>query len=672
MGTEWWSDRRRVAGVEAPVAGAERSYLSPLLILLITSFLLLPLRADPVGAEPVHPPRLTGSSRSSSVLALTPDGGILLVVNPDSNSLTFVSASSHTPLVELPVGVDPRSVAVSIDGLAAYVANQGSDTLSVVDLTSRQVSRDIPVGDRPVAVAVSPDGRLIAVAELGDDRVRLLNTEDGATVRLVSVPDRPCGLAFTPDGRRVLAAHLLSGEVSVLLVQAFKLYLPLVMRTSRAGDFGLTLADLDVWTDDRIGGQIPTWPNVGPAPGVYVNESGTRAYLPQTMANGLRLNTGFDTTVFPKVSVLNLETWSHQVSEHISLPETDRPVGLPWEVALSAGGTELWVVNAGSNDVSVIDISDPDRPTRRAHILVGHNPRGIAVSPDGTTAYVNNVLGGTVSVIDTETYSVTAVIPVTDIPLPPALLHGKRLYHSSARSDLAQASWISCNTCHVEGEHDGRTWLLQYTGDVPPGARAVITRNTTSLLGMIETYPLRWSGEWDESADSEFSVRFEQFGTGLIEGAMYPTDDRKRPNQGRSYDLDCLALFIDGLAVPRRAHALTPAERRGQAIFESPQTECSVCHPGPLYTDLKPHDVGTARARGEWFGPAIDTPTLRFLYDSAPYLHDGSAATLYDVLTAANANDEHGVTSHLSHDDLEDLVAFMQVLPYGAANEEVE
>ena len=104
---------------------------------------------------------------------------------------------------------------------------------------------------------------------------------------------------------------------------------------------------------------------------------------------------------------------------------------------------------------------------------------------------------------------------------------------------MAQARWISCNTCHIEGEHDGRTWQLQYlAGPAPAGA--TVPRNTTSLLGMIETYPLRWSAEWDESADSEFSIRFEQFGAGLIAGAMHPTDGP--PNQGRSYDLDCLAL----------------------------------------------------------------------------------------------------------------------------------
>lgn len=581
-----------------------------------------------------NPEPVTGADSSSRSIAITPDGAIVVVVNSDSHSITFVDSVTQTALVELPVGVDPRAVAVSPDGRLAYVANQGSDSVSIVDLKARRVRADVAVGRRPVGLAVSPDGRLIAVAELGEDSVRLIRSSDLATSATISVADRPGGLAFTPDGRRLLVAHLLRGDVTVVSM------------------------------DDLSSMVISTWANVAPAPAVIVNAAGTRAYLAQTMAHGLGFNTQFDNTVFAKVSVLDLGTMTHRTSEHISLPEKDRPVGLPWAVALTKDDSELWVVNAASNDVSVLDVSDPSRVSRVAHVAVGDNPRGIALTPDGRTAFVNNTLAGTVSVIDTATYAVTNTVTLTDIPLPPILLRGKRLFHSSARSDLARARWIACNTCHVEGEHDGRTWQLQFIGSIPPGAEPVIRRNTTSLLGMIETYPLRWSAEWDESADSEFSVRFEQFGTGLIpDGAMNPT--RGAPNQGRSEDLDALAAFIDSLAASPRVQRLTAAELRGKEIFESAATGCADCHPTPLYTDLKVHDVGTADATGEWFGPLIDTPTLRFLYDSAPYLHDGSAPTLFDVLTVKNPAGEHGGTSHLSEQDIQDLIAFLLALPHG-------
>ena len=595
---------------------------------------------------------------SSTSIAITPDGTTLVVANPDSNSVSLVDTLNNTLVQEIGVGVDPRGVAVAADGVTAYVVNQGSDSLSVIDIPTRTRLADLPTGDRPVSVVCTPDGRFVIVAEMGADAIRFMDAGGLATLSVVPVGDRPYGLAVTPDGRRLLVTHLLSGQVTVLKVQPFSSYLPLISHSLRTRTVSLATAS----PSDSQPLVLATWPNVAPAPAVAINAAGTRAYLPQTMANGLGLNQTFDTSVFPKVSVLGLDTNTHLTSEHISLPETDQPVGLPWAVALAKNDSQLWVVNAASNDVSVIDITSPTHPARAAHILVGDQPRGIVFSPDGGSAYVNNTLAGTVSVIDAQTYTVSQVIQTTILPLPPALLNGKKLFFSSARPDLAQARWISCNTCHIEGEADGRTWKVQYLGTVPPGEQPLITRNTTSLLGMVETYPLRWSAEWDESADSEFSVRFEQFGTGLILGDIHPT--LGTPNQGRSYDLDCLALYLDSLAVPPRTHDLTDAELRGKALFESPDTGCATCHPAPLYTDLQVHDVGTAGGPGEWFGPEIDTPTLRYLYDSAPYLHDGSAASLVEVLVGKNPADEHGVTSHLTSAELQDLIAYLLSLPY--------
>ena len=90
---------------------------------------------------------------------------------------------------------------------------------------------------------------------------------------------------------------------------------------------------------------------------------------------GLGYNTGFDTTVFPKVSVLNLETNTHQTAEHISLPETDRPVGLPSDSALAKNGAPScrWL-NSASNDISVIDVSNTDPPHARRQHPGGRKP----------------------------------------------------------------------------------------------------------------------------------------------------------------------------------------------------------------------------------------------------------------------------------------------------------
>jgi cytochrome c peroxidase len=99
------------------------------------------------------------------------------------------------------------------------------------------------------------------------------------------------------------------------------------------------------------------------------------------------------------------------------------------------------------------------------------------------------------------------------------------------------------------------------------------------------------------------------------------------------------------------------AARRGREIFFHPAVGCGRCHCGPRLTisgtDAKQaiFDVGT--------GKALDVPSLLHLWDTAPYLHDGRAATLHDVLTVHNEGDRHGTTSHLNARELDDLVTFM-------------
>jgi cytochrome c peroxidase len=66
----------------------------------------------------------------------------------------------------------------------------------------------------------------------------------------------------------------------------------------------------------------------------------------------------------------------------------------------------------------------------------------------------------------------------------------------------------------------------------------------------------------------------------------------------------------------------------------------------------------------ELMGSKYDTPTLLGLYRSAPYLHHGRAATLLDVLTTSNSQDQHGHTSQLTREQLSDLVEFLKSLPF--------
>jgi YVTN family beta-propeller protein len=595
--------------------------------------------------------------RSSSAIAITTNGATLLVVNPDSNSVTLVDTISRSAIAELPVGLDPRTVAVDEAGKRAYVANRGSASLTVVDLAARQVITTVAAGDRPYGILVDPGAGRLYVAEQGADHVTILDTASLQPISHIAVADRPSGLALTNDGRTLLVTHLLTSTITIVTVQPYQVFLPIILRSGTAGQDTVQCQTSNLQFPTS---SIPLWPDSNLLQSIVIAPDGRRAYVPHTRSNTTNTALTFDTTVFPLVSQIDLASRQHLIGQQFDLGTLDRPgVGLPFDAALTPDGRELWVVNAASNDLSVINLISR---TLAAHIEVGDNPRGVVLSPDGSAAYVNNTLAGTVSVVDTHAYTVTSVITVTNIPLPPLLLNGKRLFHSSNDPRVSLNQWISCNTCHFEGEHDGRTWSFGFAGK----------RNTTSLLGMIETYPLRWSGEWDESSDSEFANRKENFGSGLVVSmncSLSPPDCvNQPPNQGHSYDLDSLAAFIDSLPIPlspTHAHGqpLNAAEQRGQAIFHDPALGCVTCHPAPLYTDKQKHDVGTA-GPDEKIGPAYDTPSLRGLYDSAPFFHDGSAATLRDALTRSTPNHEHDVRSRLAEAQLQDLMTFLLALPF--------
>jgi YVTN family beta-propeller protein len=636
--------------------------------------------------------------RASSAIAITTDGSTLLAVNPDSNSLTLVDTASETVIDELAVGTDPRTIAVDDAGQRAYVANRGSESISVVDLSARSVISEVVVGHRPYGVVVSPDGAWVYAAVQGLDQIVVLDATTLQVSTTYSVTDRPSGLAISDDGRTLYVTHLLENTITVLTVQPFRIYLPAISRTlsptrpSSRPPSGMpaphsvyrpsqhhspstsppSTVSLTVYrpphahspSSPSLSTSIPLWTDSNLLQSIVLSPDDSRAYVPHTRSNTVNKALGFDSTVFPIISLIDTAARQHLIGQQFDIGFIDVPgVGLPFDAAVTPSGDELWILNAASNDISVMDL---DSRSLAAHIEVSHNPRGIVLSPDGTSAYVNNTLAGTVSVVDVASYGVTGVITVTDIPLPPTLLNGKRLFHSSDDPRMALAQWVACNSCHFEGEHDGRTWFFGFAGP----------RNTTGLLGMVETYPLRWSAEWDESADSEYVVRRENFGSGLIPGSfsnvncdIFPPDCVNHPpNQGRSYDLDCLAAFMDSLEVPLSpAHAhgepLSAAEQRGQALFNDPELGCATCHPAPLYTDLLTHNVGTATS-SEKIGPAYDTPTLRSLYDSAPYFHDGSAVTLYDTLTRPSPGSEHDVSGLLTESEIDDLIAFLMALPF--------
>ena len=105
---------------------------------------------------------------------------------------------------------------------------------------------------------------------------------------------------------------------------------------------------------------------------------------------------------------------------------------------------------------------------------------------------------------------------------------------------------------------------------------------------------------------------------------------------------------------------LSPAARRGEALFRSAKAACNNCHGGPEFTDGKIHVVGLEEPDDAYKG--YNPPSLMGVYDKDPYLHDGRSKTLRDALKGPHSPEEVTGLGEFSDDELDDLIAYIKSL----------
>jgi cytochrome c peroxidase len=138
---------------------------------------------------------------------------------------------------------------------------------------------------------------------------------------------------------------------------------------------------------------------------------------------------------------------------------------------------------------------------------------------------------------------------------------------------------------------------------------------------------------------------------------------------------------VDRVLVLGDSGALSPAARRGFALFQG-KGACVICHEPPHFTEERFHNTGVAwngsayrdsgrysvTRRSEDLG-AFKTPTLRNVARTAPFMHDGSIATLEEVVAfydrGGNPNPQLDPALRplrLTAGERDDLVAFLGAL----------
>jgi len=565
---------------------------------------------------------------------------------------------------------------ISSDGALLAAANRDNGSVSIVDLEAGKTLREIAVGKKPEGVSFLGKTHLLAATVYGDDKIVLLDADRGMITHTVAVFDEPYGVVAARDGSRAFATLEYPGQV--VEIDTSK---GIVSRTFEAGAFprGLALsADesrlfvTEYYTGSVLaidlgsGTIVDRWQGTSSenlARQLAVHPTRPKAYVPHIRSR-VTINRG-EGSVVPFVSVLDLDAREGRRRKPLPMDSfvSVFVVANPWEVALSPDGSQLCAVFAGTNDMYVCSIVDDDyrELAFRKVVNLGNNPRAVRFAPDGRTFYVYNTLDFDVAAYDASTLKKERTIRVCENPLGDEILRGKILFYS-ALEPMVGRRWISCASCHPDGDGDARTWQN------PEGLR-----NTTALHGMAWTHPIHWSADRDEVQDFEHTIRSPLMqGRGLIKGSVHPA--LKEANKGRSADLDALAAYSNSHKFPLSPHGkegLSESARRGREIFFAKETNCAECHSGPFYTDSTPsrpfklHDVETgADDPSETMGPQYDTPTLLGLYRTAPYLHHGKARTLHEVLLDCNRQDRHGSTSHLKKEQIDDLVEFLKSLPY--------
>lgn len=593
-----------------------------------------------------------------SPVAVSPADGSIWVVNPDAGSISAVDGQSLTKRVEIAVGGEPWSLAFAPDGGTLYVVDRAGGVLDVVDVQGLRVAATIAVGPEPAAVAVSGDGERVFVTVSAANTVAVIDAARRLVIAQVAVAPRPYGLA-TRDNQ-IYVTHL------------FALPRPGHAEMTDDGREGrITVLDTQsITASDAITRAIPLGPDAHGFPNllsaVALNEQW--AWVP-AVRDAPALPTGLTTTVFSAVSVINRGKSREESAARLDLNDADifgSTVNNPVAALPSPDGKTLYVVLAGSNLVEIIDISTPHAPRLVKFLPGGQNPRGMALSADGHWGYVMSYLSRSLTVLDLFQQRWLAEVTVTPETLDPALLRGKILFNNASDPRLSRQSWISCASCHPDGGSDTVTWAF------PDGPR-----QTPALWNSGKTLPWHWSAALDEPQDVEETIQVIQQGLGLAHGIDPPL--LGAPNAGRSADLDALARFVtEGVRAPHLRQPQGEVEvklvARGRELFGS--AGCAGCHGGGVWTSSKLpgragsldadgdgmvdgvlRDVGTLNALDGRGASGFDVPSLLGVGLTAPYLHDGSMATLEAVLRSGHPEPGKGVV--LGDGEVEALVAFL-------------
>lgn len=601
--------------------------------------------------DPRTEPALEKLQSSSITCTIVADGA------SHRRTLNFVRPHAH-----------PRKVdAAPAVGLAATVSEETDELIIIRRDGSFQ---RIAVGDGPTDCCFVEEGQRIVVAHRFTPELWTINGNDGSVQSHTANMPGQTRLAVSPDGKRLAVANQgAQPGLRFLSLPEMKQthWLPLAFAPDllEFADSAEQPAVLNLVVTDRRGRAIhriansdegwklqPTpLPFPRPITALGKTPEQGRLALATTASHltGEQLNANH--FIENTIHTLDVAMWqivATQITDRRGLRQ-DSPGDTEHGVsplALAVIDKRLHAAFTGSNEVAEVTAHGVAATYLSLDSYPLFGPQGLGDLGAGQWC-VTSPTDGSIGVFD-QAGTLQTLIEFApqeeslakDNPIALARRHGERTFLETTRAGIA------CQSCHVDAETD---FCLHDIGQGKPV-------DVLSVRGIIGTSPyLRDASHW----------RLQE----LHEVAAVGYRDYPRPvpwDRATS-----LAAYLDSLPLsphPLAAEKLDVARMKAgvSAFFLA---DCATCHTPPAFTNLGQHSA--AGMFPDFYGPAgsgtdsddyLDTPSLRGVAVTSPYLHDGRAPTLRAVLTDWNRTSRHGNTQVLSVQQLDDLLYLLERL----------
>ncbi|HEY7370566.1 MAG TPA: c-type cytochrome [Polyangia bacterium] len=621
----------------------------------------------PVGAGAPGAGRVdTGSYRDGHTrpraLAFNASDGLLYVALSTSDEVAIVDPGVSPPrlLARRRICAFPDAIAAAPDGGAVVACR--------FDPALRRIRR-APRGDWRVAtlaagaessargLAVAPGGEVAYVASPAAGGVKVVSLAGGGVVQALAT-------GLSPRALRVVPAGTIPGLATpLLLVSNFIDHTVTVHEISAGGRLSAAVQSIKTEApvlDVLVSGAPPSLL-------LFTHEDRTldRAHLSvEGLDSGVivlqaRAPAGGDSPSPP------FEDPGPGKRKFLNLGELATPV---IELAGATGGDGIWFAAVGAGSDNLLILPRAERPGPSAIVVgVGSNPSAVAALPGGRFVTADRL---------SDTLSFVAVgkpaemVDVGAPERPSAAERGELLFYSRAlvphNVATGPLSLYTCAACHDDGDIDGRRH---------PAKRNRFFSMTKSCRGLGTTAPYLSLGEpatIEGFADNIVTTHAQGAERGEPGFDKYPVVLRVRAGPGwENVTLSpeelraALAAYMIRIPpepspfVKAGRRALDRDERSGLALFRD---RCAGCHqlvgdstrgdriqPAQLERRLLAGEVALTDARLHAVGTPVlgdggnNPPSLRGVWEAAPYFSDGSARTLEDLLrrTDPDAREVH-------------------------------